>query len=101
MRLFGLFGGFFCLRLLCLRSFPAETNAGDLDAGQFPPMADGAVITFAAAIFEGDHFLILALFDDFAGNGRAFDQRAAMGELVAVAMEEDIAENGLLTRITF
>jgi hypothetical protein len=64
-------------------------------------MANGPVITFAAAIFERDHLLVLALLDDFAGNGRAFDQRAAMGELVAIAMEKDIAENGLLPRVAF
>ncbi|MEY2561050.1 MAG: hypothetical protein QOG51_1465 [Verrucomicrobiota bacterium] len=62
-------------------------------------MADSPVITFAAAIFEGDDLLVLALLDDFAGDSRAFDERAAMGELVAVAMKEDIAKYGLLTRV--
>ena len=41
-------------------------------------MANGAVIAFAAAIFERDDLLVLALLDHFAGHGRALDRRDAM-----------------------
>src|SRR2546423_13081722 len=62
-------------------------------------MADRPVISFSAAILERDDFLVLALLDHFAGNGRAFDQRAAVGKLVAVAVEKDVAENRFLAGI--
>src|SRR3954468_7691043 len=92
MRLLLLFG----LRLLLFRGFAAQTDARDLDPGQLPPMAHGAVIAFPAAILEGDDFLVLALLDDFAGDSRAFDERAAVGGLVAVAVKKDIGEHAFL-----
>src|SRR5439155_15285675 len=56
MRLFFLLG----LGLFRLRSLSAETDAGDLHAGQFPAMPDRAVITFPTAIFKRDDFLVFA-----------------------------------------
>src|SRR3978361_78386 len=56
-------------------------------------MSDGPVITFPAAIFESDAFLVLTLFDDFSRDGRAFDQRRAVGQVFTVAMEQDIRED--------
>ena len=38
-------------------------------------MAHGPVITFPATILEGDDFFVFPLLDDFAGDGRTFDQR--------------------------
>src|SRR3954468_6234632 len=89
MRLFLFLG----LGLLRLGRFPAETDTGDLDPGQLPPMSDGAVITFAAAIFESNDLLVLALLDDFACNGCPLDQRAAVGDLVAIRVEKHIGEH--------
>ena len=48
--------------------FRSELDAGDFHPGQFAAMADGPVITFAPAIFEGDDFLVLALLDHFASD---------------------------------
>src|SRR4051812_41726486 len=92
MRLLLLFG----LRLLLFRGFAAQTDARDSNAGQLAPMADSAVITFPAAILERDDFLVLALLDDFAGDSRALDERAAVGDLVAVAEEKNIGKHALL-----
>jgi hypothetical protein len=64
-------------------------------------MANSPVITFATAILERDDFLVLALLDHLAGNGRPFDKRAAVGELVAVAVEKDVAEDRFLAGIAF
>src|SRR2546423_7475368 len=89
MRLFLLFG----LRLLRFRSLSAEADAGDLDPGQLAPVPDGAVITFPAAIFKGDDFLVLALLHDFARDRGAFDERSPMGDLVAVAVKKHIRED--------
>ena len=58
-------------------------------------MADGPVITFAAAILERDDFLVLPLLDDFTRDRGAFDERTAVGQVVAVAMKQNIGENGL------
>ena len=63
-------------------------------------MADCAVITFAAAILEGDDLLVLALLDDFTRDGGTFDERTAVREIVAVAMKQDVAENGFFARFT-
>ena len=61
-------------------------------------MAHGPVVTFAAAILERDDFLVLPLLDDFARHSGAFDQWTAMGEFIAIAVEQDIAKNGFFTR---
>jgi hypothetical protein len=100
MKLSGCFGivGF---RLLRLGSFSAKADARDLDARQLAAVPDGAVITFSPAVLERDDLLVLALLDHFAGNGRAFDERAAMGELVAVTVKEDVAKDGFLAGIAF
>src|SRR5437016_3766076 len=91
MRLFLFLG----LRLLRFRSFAAETDPGNFHAREFPPMPDRAVITFPAAIFERDDFLVLALLDHFARHSRAFDERRAVSNLVAVAVKKDIREHAL------
>src|SRR5205085_4348841 len=97
MRLLLLLG----LGLFRLRSFPAEADAGDLDSGQLPSMADCAVIAFAAAIFERDYLFVLALFDHFAGHRGSLDQRGSVGDVVAVAVKEHVAENSFFARISF
>src|SRR6476620_8002842 len=97
MRLFLLFG----LGLLRLRSLSAKADAGDLHAGQFPAMSDGAVITFPAAIFERDDLLVLALLKDFTRNGRAFDQWRAVRNLVAIALNNTLAEKTSLAGFPF
>src|SRR5437868_7072103 len=89
------------LGLLRPGSLSAEADAGDLNASQLAPMPDGAVIAFSPAVLEGDDFLVLALLEDFAGHGCSFDERAAVGELVAVAMKKDIAKNSFLAWIAF
>jgi len=58
-------------------------------------MPDRAVITFPAAIFERDDFLVLALLDHFARHSRALDQRRAVSNRVAVAVKKDIREHAL------
>src|ERR1700750_2368479 len=97
MRLFLLLG----LVLLRLRSLFAQADAGDFDPGQLPPMADRAVIAFPAAIFKRDDLLVLSLLDHFAGHRGALDERRSVGDLVAVAMKEDIAESSFFARISF
>src|SRR4051812_14935780 len=67
MRLSGFFG-VFGLGLLRFRRFTAEADAGDLDPGQLAAMAHRAVVALPAAIFEGNDFLVLPLFHDFAGH---------------------------------
>src|SRR3977135_4476814 len=91
MRLSGFFG-VVGLRLFRLGSLSAKADAGDLDAGQLAAVPHRPVVALSAAILERDDFLVLALLDHFAGNGRPFDERTAMGELVAVAVEKDVAE---------
>jgi len=92
-----LFLGFRCL--FWLGSFPAKADASNFHACEFAPVTDGAVITFAAAIFESDDFLVLALFENFAFNGRALDQRRAVSDVVAIRMKEHIGENSVLARL--
>src|SRR5438045_2052611 len=89
MRLSG-FVGIAGLGLLRFGSLSAKADAGDFDAGQLAAMADGSVVALSPAIFESDDFLVLALLDDFARHGRPFNERAAVGELIAVAMERAI-----------
>src|SRR6267154_45168 len=86
------------LRLFRLR-FAAQADAGDLDARQLAAMSDGAVVTFPPAILERDDFLVLALLDDFAGDGGAFVQRAAVGLFVAVAVKQDVGEEAFFSRL--
>src|SRR5207237_3209521 len=88
---------FLCFFLL--RRFRAETDFGNLDPRQLPPMADGAVITFPAAIFERDDLLIFALLDHFAGDGGPFDERAAVSEFVAVAIKKHVGEYAFFSRL--
>src|SRR4051794_24044890 len=83
------------LRFLGFRSLVAQANPGDFDPGQLPPMADGAVITFAAAILERDDLLVFALLDDFTGDSRTFDERAPVGSLVAVAVKKHVRKHAL------
>src|SRR2546423_10243312 len=89
MRLLFLLG----LRLLRFRSLSAQADAGDLHARQFTAMAHRAVITFSPAIFERDDLFVLALLDDFAGDGRPFDERRAMRDLVAVGVKKDVGKH--------
>src|SRR5436305_13889625 len=63
-------------------------------------MANRAVIAFAALEFERNHLLVLALLDHFAGHGRAFDQRLAMRQIVAVAMKQNVAKHSLFARLS-
>src|ERR1043166_1469811 len=86
--------------LLRFRSLSAQGDAGDLDPGQFAPMAHGPVVPFPAAIFESDDLLVLALLDHFTSDGRALDQGTAMGELVAIAVKEHVAESSFLACIS-
>ena len=84
---------FLYLCFLLFRRFLAEADVSDFDPRQLPAMADCSVITFPATVFKSDHFLVLALFDDFAGNGGAFDQRVSMRKLLAVAVKKHIREH--------
>ena len=63
-------------------------------------MADGPVIAFTTTILERDDFLVLPLLDDFARDGGSFDERAAMRKIIAIAMKQNIGENGLFARFT-
>jgi hypothetical protein len=63
-------------------------------------MANGPVITLPAAILEGDDFLVLALLDHFTRDGSTFNERTAVRKVVAVAMKQNVAENGFLARFT-
>ena len=58
-------------------------------------MTDRAVIAFAPTILERDDLLVLFLLDDFTVNSGTFDQRRAMGKVLAVADHEDIGEDAL------
>ena len=79
--------------------FFRQGDAINLHAREFTAMTDSAVVTFAAAIFERDDLLVLALLDYFAFNGRAFDQRRAVRDVVAIRMKEHIGENPVLARL--
>ena len=92
-------GFFLYLCFLLFRRFLAEADSSDLDAGQLAAMADRPVIAFPATIFERDHFLILALFDDLAGNSGAFDQRVPMGKLLAIAVKKYIGKNAFFSSV--
>jgi hypothetical protein len=101
MKLLGFFGGFLGLRLLRLRSFSAETDASDLDTRQLPSMANGPMIAFSATILEGDDLLVLALLNYFSRDSGAIDEWTAVREVVAIAMEQDVAKSGFLARFAF
>ena len=75
-----------------------EGDALDADTRELLAMADGAVVTFAATILEGDDLIGLVLLEDLADHRRAADERAAVGELVAVRVHEDLGESGFRTR---
>ena len=83
-------------RELGLLRFRAETDRFDFHAGELAAMTDRAVITFAAAKLKRDDLFILLLLDHFSVHGRARDERAAMGDAVAVTNEEDIGEHAFL-----
>src|SRR5436190_2894851 len=91
MRLLLLLG----LRLLRFRSLPAQADAGNFHPCQFAAMSHGPVIPFPAPILERDDFLVLALLDDFAGDSSAFNERRAMGDVVAIGMKKDVGEDTL------
>src|ERR1041385_7962752 len=78
-----------CRGLLRFRSLSAQANAGNFHPGQFAAMSHGPVVSFPAAILERDDFLVLALLDDFAGDGSALDERCAVRDLVAVRVKKD------------
>src|SRR4051812_15837840 len=63
-------------------------------------MAHRAVIPFAALELERNHLLVLAMLDDFAGHGRAFDQRLAMRQIIAVPMKQNVAKHSLFARLS-
>ena len=64
-------------------------------------MADGAMISLTPAIFEGDDFLVFAMLNHFASHGRAFDEGSAVGDVAAVAMKKNVAEDGFLALLAF
>ena len=45
--------------------FRSQTDAFNFHARQFATMANCAVISFASLVLERDHFLVLALFENF------------------------------------
>lgn len=63
-------------------------------------MADGAVITFPPAIFEGDDLLVLALLDDFAAHARPANNGIAVGEIFAIGVQEHIRKVEFGARFT-
>src|SRR5579871_2090509 len=73
-------------------------DAGDLDAGQFLPMTDRAVVALAAAILEIDQLRSLELLDHFGHDSRAF-QGCAMLDLLARAMKEHFGKGDLGARL--
>src|SRR4051812_44471208 len=81
------------LGLGLLRLLSAEADSGDLDPGQLAPMPDGPVIAFAAAVFERDDLLVLALLDHFPRDRCALDERRSVRDLVAIHVEKDIGEH--------
>jgi len=85
-------------RFLGLRRFSAEADAGNLDARQLSAMADGPVITFTTTILERDDFFVLPLFDDFASDGGAFDQRVPKRKRLAIAMKKHIGKHAFFSR---
>src|ERR1043165_509673 len=89
------------LGLFRLRSLSAQTDAGNFDPGQLPPMSDRAMIPLPAAVFERDELLVLALLDHLAGHRGALDQGPSVGDLVPIAVKKDVAKNGFLARISF
>src|SRR3982750_2840123 len=86
---------FFLLDRGLLRLLSAETDRGNLDPGQLPPMPDRAMVPFPAAIFERDDLLVLALLDHFAGHGRTLNEGTSMGNLVAIHVKKSIREHTL------
>src|SRR5438067_1181511 len=91
MRLLLLLG----LGLLRFRSLPAQADASDLHAGQFPAVSHRAVITFPAPIFERDDLFVFTLLKDFTRHRRAFDERRAVSDFIAIGVKEHIRENTL------
>src|ERR1041385_2761876 len=59
-------------------------------------MPNRPVITFPATIFERDDLLVFALLHHFAGYSRAFYERSAVGDIVAVGVKKDVGENAFL-----
>ena len=78
--------------------FRSYTDAFDLYARQFAAVADRAVITFAALVFERDNFLVLALVENFGSHFRPGDERVAVSHVFSVGKQQYIAKCGSLPR---
>lgn len=77
-------------------AFRAQADPGDLDAGQFPAVTDGAVIPFPPTVLERDDLLVLPLFHYLARDGGPFNEWRAVSEVLPVAVKKDIGEEAFL-----
>jgi len=68
----------------------------DFHSGQFAPMPDRTVITFAPLVFERDDLFIFALLQHFSGHFRAGNEWCAMRYVFPVGEHQHIAEGGCL-----
>src|SRR5439155_17533521 len=55
-------------------------------------MPNGAVIPFTPLVFEGNHFFVLALFEDFSRNFCAGDERVAVRHLFSIGKHQNITK---------
>jgi hypothetical protein len=84
--------------LLFLGLFLSQINAFDLYTRQFATVADRAVITFAPLVFERDHFLVLALFENFSGHLCSRDERVAVSHVFSIGKQQYITKRGGFAR---
>jgi len=68
----------------------------DLYPGQFTPVADCAVISFAPPVFERDDFLVFPLFENFSSHLCPGNDGVALRHVVPVGKHQHIAETCVL-----
>ena len=73
-------------------SLGSDGDGLDLEASHGAAVALGAVVAFAALIFEVGDLVGAELLEDLGLNGSAADERVTDAEAAFVAVEEDIAE---------
>ncbi len=74
------------------RSLGSDVDGLDLEASHGAAVAFGAVVAFAALVFEVGDLVSAELFEDSGFDGSAADEGVPDAEAAFVAVEEDIAE---------
>src|ERR1700733_12086758 len=87
------------VKLLIEEGAPLLSSDGlDLDLGQFPAMADRAVVALQAAVLVADDLGGFLCPDDFGGNGRALDGVAMLEDAIG-GEEEHFGKSHLRARL--